>query len=140
MYGERDDPYAVISRLGKRFEAALAPETVLPTIVGIVRRRSSCPTPPSRSRKTATTSRSSRPLARSHPPTRSSYPLYGGESVGELLLAPRAPGESFSAADRRLLDGLAGHAGVAVHGVRVMADLRRSRERLVLAREEERRR
>ena len=48
MYGERDDPYAVISRLGKRFEAALAPETVLPTIVGIVRRRSSCPTPPSR--------------------------------------------------------------------------------------------
>jgi signal transduction histidine kinase len=65
---------------------------------------------------------------------------YGGESVGELLLAPRAPGESFSAADRRLLDGLARHAGVAVHGVRVMADLRRSRERLVLAREEERRR
>ena len=123
MYGERDDPYAVISRLGKRFEAALAPETVLPTIVGIVRRRSSCPTPPSRSRTTATTSRSSRPLARSHPPTRSSYLSYGGESVGELLLAPRAPGESFSTADRRLLDGLAGHAGVAVHGVRVMADL-----------------
>jgi hypothetical protein len=25
MYGERDDPYAVISRLGKRLEAALAP-------------------------------------------------------------------------------------------------------------------
>src|SRR5215204_590490 len=37
MYGERDDPYAVISRLGKRLETALAPETVLPTIVGIVR-------------------------------------------------------------------------------------------------------
>jgi signal transduction histidine kinase len=30
--------------------------------------------------------------------------------------------------------------GVAVHGVRVMADLQRSRERLLLAREEERRR
>lgn len=29
---------------------------------------------------------------------------------------------------------------MAVHGVRVMADLQRSRERLVLAREEERRR
>jgi signal transduction histidine kinase len=65
---------------------------------------------------------------------------YGGESVGELLLAARAPGEGFSASDRRLLEGLARHAGVAVHGVRVMADLRRSRERLVLAREEERRR
>ena len=33
MYGERDDPYAVISRLGKRLEATLAPEAVLPTVV-----------------------------------------------------------------------------------------------------------
>jgi hypothetical protein len=32
MYGERDDPYAVISRLGRRLEATLAPESVLPTI------------------------------------------------------------------------------------------------------------
>src|SRR5215216_4709578 len=28
MYGERDDPYAVTSRLGRRLEAALAPESV----------------------------------------------------------------------------------------------------------------
>ena len=33
MYGERDDPYAVISRLGRRLEATLAPESVLPTVV-----------------------------------------------------------------------------------------------------------
>lgn len=65
---------------------------------------------------------------------------YQGSTVCELLLGPRAPGEEFSATDRRLLEDLAHHAGVAVHGVRVMADLRRSRERLVLAREEERRR
>src|SRR5918995_3222069 len=32
MYGERDDPYAVISRLGRSLEATLAPESVLPTI------------------------------------------------------------------------------------------------------------
>ena len=31
MYRERDDPYAVISRLGRRLEATLAPDTVLPT-------------------------------------------------------------------------------------------------------------
>jgi signal transduction histidine kinase len=69
------------------------------------------------------------------------FPLsYQGETVGELLLGARAPDEEFSGADRRLLGDLAHHAGVAVHGVHVMADLRRSRERLVLAREEERRR
>jgi signal transduction histidine kinase len=38
------------------------------------------------------------------------------------------------------MDDLAHHAGVAVYGVRVMTDLQRSREKLVLAREEERRR
>jgi len=38
MYGERDDPYAVLSRLGRRLEGALAPEAVLPTLVENVAR------------------------------------------------------------------------------------------------------
>src|SRR5215203_197876 len=33
LYGERDDPSAVTSRLGRRLEATLAPEAVLPTVV-----------------------------------------------------------------------------------------------------------
>jgi signal transduction histidine kinase len=64
-----------------------------------------------------------------------------------LLLAPRAPNEPFSAADRRLFADLAWQAGSAVHAVRLhiralrlAADLQRSREQLVTAREEERRR
>jgi hypothetical protein len=70
-----------------------------------------------------------------------SLPLaYQGELVGQLLLAPRASGELFSPADQRLLDDLARHAGVAVHAVRLTSDLQRARERLVTAREEERRR
>jgi signal transduction histidine kinase len=32
-YGERDEPYKVLSRLGRRLEGTLAPEAVLPTIV-----------------------------------------------------------------------------------------------------------
>src|SRR6266849_4011326 len=36
MYGERDDPYAVLSRLGSHLEATLVPEKVLPTIVETV--------------------------------------------------------------------------------------------------------
>ena len=39
MYGERDEPYAVLSRLGQRLEGTLAPEAVLPAIVATVRRR-----------------------------------------------------------------------------------------------------
>jgi signal transduction histidine kinase len=57
-----------------------------------------------------------------------------------LVLSPRARGEDFSPADRRLLDHIAREAGVAAHAVRLTADLQHSRERLVTAREEERRR
>src|SRR5947207_5362641 len=66
--------------------------------------------------------------------------FYQHEQIGELLLAPRRRGETFSAADRGLLDDLARQAGVAAHAVRLTADLQHSRERLVTTREEERRR
>ena len=66
--------------------------------------------------------------------------VHQGAPVGSLVLGLR-PGESgFSPADRRLLADLARQAGVAVSTVRLTADLQRSRERLVTAREEERRR
>jgi signal transduction histidine kinase len=65
---------------------------------------------------------------------------YQQERIGQLLLAARSPGESFSAADRRLLDDLARQAGIAANAVRLSEDLQRSRERLLLAGEEERRR
>jgi signal transduction histidine kinase len=57
-----------------------------------------------------------------------------------VLVAPRAPGEAFSGADRRLLEQIAQQAAPAAHAYRLTADLHRSRERLVIAREEERRR
>jgi len=69
------------------------------------------------------------------------YPLiYQGETVGRLRVAPRGPGEPFSAADERLLRNIARQAGTAVHAAQLTADLQRSRLRLVAAREEERRR
>jgi hypothetical protein len=41
------------------------------------------------------------------------------EQVGELLLAPRAPGEVFSGADRRLFEDLTRQVAGAVHAVRL---------------------
>jgi signal transduction histidine kinase len=60
--------------------------------------------------------------------------------VGQLQLTPRHPNEPFTPADRTLLEAIASHAGIAVHAVRLTTDLQRSREHLVTAREEERRR
>ncbi len=49
--------------------------------------------------------------------------LYQQEQIGELLLAPRAPGETFDPADLRLLADLARQAGIAAHAVRLTAEL-----------------
>jgi signal transduction histidine kinase len=140
MYGERDDPYAVVSRLGERLEATLAPEAVLPTIVQSVKEALKLPYA-----AIALTENGAAPRVTASAGKPVEKPLhlpltYQGEPVGELLLEPRAPGETFGPADRRLLEGLARQAGVAAHAVRLTTDLQRSRERLVAAREEERRR
>jgi signal transduction histidine kinase len=140
MYGERDDPYAVVSRLGERLEATLAPDAVLPTIVQSVKEALKLPYA-----AIALTGNGATPRVAASVGEPVEKPLrlpltYQSEPVGELLLGPRAPSEAFAPADRRLLEGLARQAGVAAYAVRLTTDLQRSRERLVAAREEERRR
>jgi signal transduction histidine kinase len=138
LYGHRAEPYTALSRLGMRLEAALAPEAVLPTIVETVREALRLPYVAI----SVGGEDGERLVAAGEPvPSPARLPLlYRDEPVGELLLGGR-PGEAaFSAADRRLLSDLARQAGVAVSTVRLTADLQRSRERLVGAREEERRR
>lgn len=139
MYGERDDPYAVLSRLGQRLEAALAPEAVLPSVVETVAQALKLPyVAIALKQDEEMVVTAAYGFAVDDPVT---LPLvYQGESVGQLLLAPRRPAESLTAADWRLLQSIAHQVGVAAHAVRLTADLQRSRERLVMAREEERRR
>ncbi|WP_260615418.1 sensor histidine kinase [Microbispora sp. KK1-11] len=65
--------------------------------------------------------------------------VWHGELVGSLLVGSRGP-RRFALAHDRVLAALAPYAADAAHAVRVSADLRRSRERVLAAREEERRR
>jgi len=136
LYGRRAEPYAALAQLGERLEATLAPDAVLPAIVSTVREALRLPYVAIR------VAGDPHPVAVGEPPpvTETLPLLHHGVPVGELVLGPRAGETSFSAADRRLLADLARQAGVAVSAVRLTADLQRSRERLVAAREEERRR
>ncbi len=144
MYGERDEPYAVLSRLGQRLEATLAGEAVLPTIVETVAQALKLPyaaialTADGRLQTAATYPSS----AVGGPPSSAlRLPLvYQHETLGELVVAPRAGEDKLSSADLSLLNDLARQAGIAAHAVRLATDLQRSRERLVTTREEERRR
>lgn len=139
LYGNRDEPFEVLARLGERLEATLAPEMVYPTIVETVAQTLKLP-------YAAIAVRQGEQLvtAETYGRPRSdlvAFPLsYQGSLVGELLVERRAPNEAFSDADKRLLRNIARQAGAAVHAVQLTADLQRSRQQLVTAREEERRR
>ena len=61
-------------------------------------------------------------------------------TVGSLVLGVRTGERGFRADEMELLDDLARQAGNAIHALRLRDDLARSHERLLLAREEERRR
>ncbi len=139
MYGDRDDPYAVLSRLGKRLEGTLPAEDVLPGVVETIANAFKVPYVAIELRD----GESYAPAASSGEPSENPLflPLtYQGEQVGRMVVGPRGTNEAFSDADVRLLTDIARQAGVAAHAVRLTADLQRSRERLVTAREEERRR
>jgi signal transduction histidine kinase len=150
MFGERDDPYRILLRLGNRLEATLTPDSVLPVIVETIAQALKLPYAAiaweqgadSELVVAASYGRVEESLKLMHMPL-----LYRKDQVGELWLSPRGHSEGLTPADQRLLHDLAGQLGVAVHAVRLTADLQRltndlqrSRERLVSAREEERRR
>jgi signal transduction histidine kinase len=136
MYGERDEPYIVLSQLEQRLETILAPTAILSTTVETIGRALKLPFVEIRSSDDQAQS-----VSFGEPQPRTiAFPLaYQNEALGELRVAPRT-GESLSSADQNLLRDLARQIGIAIHAARATADLQRSRERLVLAREEERRR
>ena len=139
MFGDRDDPYTALTRLGTRLEATLGPQDVLPAAVDAVAEALKLPyvaVVVDRGGTVETMAATGTPV-----PEPVVLPVtYRGEPEGQLVLGLRGGEHSFAPADRRLLGDLARQVGVAVHTVRLAEDLQRSRERLVTAREEERRR
>ena len=139
IYGERDDPIEALSQLGRRLETTLTPDYVLPTVVETIAQTLKLPyvailLPTGDGNKVAAAHGSA-----STTPARFQL-TYQGENVGELVVAPHSPGESFSPSEMRLLKNIARQASAAVHAAQLTRDLQLSRQRLVTAREEERRR
>jgi signal transduction histidine kinase len=66
--------------------------------------------------------------------------IHQTERIGQLVFARRSPHESFNKAEYKLLRNIARQTGAALHAAKLTSDLRRSRQQLVAAREEERRR
>ncbi|MDP9075282.1 MAG: histidine kinase, partial [Actinomycetota bacterium] len=137
FYGHRSDPYRTLTDLGKRLDATGSHSDVLSRIVAGITDSLRLPHAAiERAGDGSILAAVGEPGAVSE-----RWPLtYEGQVEGFLVASPRRGEDAFDERDRQLLGELARHAGVAVHAEALTADLLLSRQRLVTAREEERRR
>jgi signal transduction histidine kinase len=139
MFGQRDDPYAVLSHLSQQLQTTAVPAETLTSIVETIAATLKLPyVAIELVEQEAQIGQAAvgEPLGETV-----ELPLrYQKETVGRLIVSPRALGEKFTAKEQQLLADIAAQTGPVASATRLTLALQRSRERLVLAREEERRR
>lgn len=132
VYGDRSDPVRAVSRVSARLVDADA------GLVGTMEAlRAALRLPFAALRGTAGEIAASGTA----PQTLRTIPLtYRGDRIGDLLVGLRAGEQDLNPADRAVLELLAAPLSVAFFATSLSQELQRSRERIVNAREEERRR
>ena len=154
VYGKRATPYEVLSEFSERLGGAYAAEDLLPRMARILaegtgaRRADVWLIVGGRLRPEA-----SWPQGADQPATMDVDPFpaglipvrHQGELLGALSLEKR-PGDTMSATEQKLVEDLAGQAGLVLRNVRLteellerLDELKASRQRLVAAQDEERR-
>ena len=139
LFGERDEPVRLLTRLGERLEASLAPDQVLPTLTQAVAEALRLPYV-SITLEDTETHRVAAEYGRPQPIAAHLPLMVDGETVGRLQVAARDADGSLDRADLDLLATIAGQAANAVRALRLTRELQHSRQQLVTLREEERRR
>lgn len=134
-FGRWEEPYDVLAALGQRMEATADVAGLLAEAARELRALGLC--------EVSIRDGRGRLLAGAEPTSPDEdlavVPLSAyAEPVGSLRYRP--PDTPLRTRDRRLLEDLAGQLGGLLHAHRLTGDLRQALERLVLAREEERRR
>jgi signal transduction histidine kinase len=131
-FGRWDNPYQVLAALGQHLEASADVDRLLDDVTQELQSTLGL------TRVTVLDDRGVVLAGDPAPGAAEEIPLVAyGKRLGVLRFATPA---QLRAGDRTLLDDLAGHLAGLLHAHRLTRDLQRARERLVLAREEERRR
>ena len=140
FYGQRDDPTAVLTQLAQQVETADSPNAILPNLVHTIAHTLKLPHVaiwlPAEEGQTE-------PVAHwgKSPDHVEMIPLtYQTKTIGHLVVAPRSAGESFNRRERPLLQSIAALTANTVYAVQLSDELHHSRQRIITAREEERRR
>jgi signal transduction histidine kinase len=141
LYGKRDEPYTVISRIATRLETSASVPELLPNLLDAITAELRLPWAAVEMRFEDDEVRR---IARGTPPPGAGavrFPLaHGAEDVGALVVGLRSGQRELSAGEARLLANIAAQVAVAASNVMLTEALLRSRERIVGASEEERRR
>ncbi len=148
VYGQHDDAYRVVERLHHELHADRHLDELLRVLAATLAQTLALPyVAIEAGRPDSTASHRSELMATAVYGTLPSgsdpviIPLrYRDDILGELRVGPRRRGGALSAADLRLLDGLARNVAVTVQTAGLSDAVRSSRAQLVTAREEERRR
>jgi two-component system, NarL family, sensor kinase len=140
LYGERERPLDVLTGVGERLAGAADPVVALEETTTQLRRSLRLPWVAVHGASGQLVTTGSRPVWLSDDRVDRIPLVHLGVVHGQLLVGPRGQSDSLSAADRRLLDDVAAPVAAVVAAGHLVAELRRARESVVLAREEERRR
>ena len=133
LFGHRRDPYAVVARVGRHVASASEPQDALQRLVDALREALRLPYVGFDGVLSVT---SGEAVAGWH-----AEPVFAlGQPVGELRVGFRKAGERFSADEKAAIAEVGSRAGTLAYAASLVDDVAQSRARIVLAREEERRR
>ena len=139
VYGDRDFPYRVVSDL-RRLDPAAPPEDALRETLEVLARSLRLSFASIEVVTGPGTGRISTSIGEARGQQTAVDLSSGGASLGELRLEVDPSRDPFGPRDRRLLEDVGSQVGALVQAVTLNRELQRSREHLVAAREEERRR
>ncbi|MFL5737582.1 MAG: histidine kinase [Actinomycetota bacterium] len=141
VYGKRATPYEVLSEFGDRLSETYAADDVLPRMARVLAEGVGA----DRARVWLSVGDELRPVAMwpsdadvDRPDDHRTEVRHQGELLGALSVAMPA-NDPLDPAKEKLIGGLASQAGLLLRNVRLIEDLRASRQRLVAAQDEERR-
>jgi signal transduction histidine kinase len=134
LFGLGRDPYAVVARVGRHIEPASEPVEALELLVEALRRALRLPYVAFAGGAVRVAAGTA--TADVHVVATRAL----GQDMGELLVGRRRRAERFSPDELAAIDEVAARAGTLAYAAGLVADITDSRARIVVAREEERRR
>ncbi|WP_261561341.1 sensor histidine kinase [Frankia tisae] len=141
LYGHRDEPYTVVSQVASRLEAAGSVEQLLPGLLEAVVEALRLPwAAVEMLGDSGVTRRISHGDGTGRAGTIQFPLVHQGRDIGSLVVARRVGEAELDSRESRLMEHIAGQLAAAASNVMLTEDLIRSRERIVSATEEERRR